>query len=65
MNPATSAGIAALVVVRQLGFWLFAMTRVGYQASLLRFADLKRPLPPLPLVHPFAPPPAEAASTAA
>ena len=29
MNPATSAGIAALVVVRQLGFWLFAMTRVG------------------------------------
>ncbi|HYN42975.1 MAG TPA: hypothetical protein VE129_14445, partial [Thermoanaerobaculia bacterium] len=53
MNPATAAGIAALVVVRQLGFWLFAMTRVGYQASLLRFADLKRPLPPLPLVHPI------------
>ncbi len=43
MSPATSAGLAALVVVRQLGFWLFAMTRVGYQASLLRFADLKRP----------------------
>ncbi len=65
MNPATSAGIAALVVVRQLGFWLFAMTRVGYQASLLRFADLKRPLPPLPLVHPFPHAPEEVASTAA
>jgi hypothetical protein len=65
MNPATSVGIAALVVVRQLGFWLFAMTRVGYQASLLRFADLKRPLPPLPLVHPFPHAPEAAASTAA
>jgi len=65
MNPATSAGIAALVVVRQLGFWIFAMTRIGYQASLLRFAELKRPLPPLPLAHPFPPAPEEEASTAA
>jgi hypothetical protein len=65
MNPATSAGIAALVVVRQLGFWLFAMTRVGYQASLLRFADVKRPLPPIPLAHPFPHAPEEAVSTAA
>ncbi|MBK9372910.1 MAG: hypothetical protein IPN03_04085 [Holophagales bacterium] len=65
MNPATSAGIAALVGVRQLGFWLFAMTRVGYQASLLRFADLKRALPPIPLVHPFPRTPEDATSTAA
>jgi hypothetical protein len=65
MNPATSAGLAALVVVRQLGFWLFAMTRVGYQASLLRLGELRRPLPKLPLAHPFAPAPPEATSTAA
>jgi hypothetical protein len=65
MNPATSAGLAALVVVRQLGFWLFAMTRVGYQASLLRLAELKRPLPPLPLSHPYAPAVAETTSAAA
>jgi len=65
MSPATTAGIAALVAVRQLGFMLFAMTRVGYQASLLRFGDLERPLPTLPLSHPFAPAPQEATSTAA
>jgi hypothetical protein len=65
MNPSTTAGLVALVAVRQLGFWLFAMTRVGYQASLLRFGDLERPLPTLPLAHPFAPSPPEATSTAA
>lgn len=65
MNPATAAGFAALVAVRQLGFWLFAMTRVGYQASLLRLEELERPLPPLPLSHPYAHVPEEAASPAA
>ncbi|MBK8598085.1 MAG: hypothetical protein IPN83_21415 [Holophagales bacterium] len=65
MNPATSAGLAALVLVRQAGFWLLAMTRVGYQASVLRFGELNRPLPPIPLAHPFAPAPAEEASTPA
>ncbi len=65
MNPATSAGLVALVGVRQLGFWLFAGTRVGYQASLLRFGDLERPLPTLPLAHPFTPSPPGATSTAA
>lgn len=65
MNPGTSAGFAALVAVRQLGFWLFAMTRVGYQSSLLRFGDLERPLPTLPLAHPFPHAPEEVASTAA
>jgi hypothetical protein len=65
MNPGTTAGIAALVAVRQLGFWLFAMTRVGTQASLLCFGDLKRPLPSLPLARPFEPAASEATSTAA
>jgi hypothetical protein len=65
MNPSTSAGLAALVLVRQLGFWLFATTRVGYQASVMRLTELKRPLPPLPLAHPFAPAPPGATSAAA
>jgi hypothetical protein len=54
MNPATGPGVAALVVVRQLGFGLFAATRVGYQASLIAFGEARRPLPPLPLAHPVA-----------
>ena len=65
MNPGTSAGIAALVVVRQLGFWLFAMTRIGYQASLLCFGELKQPLPAIPLAHPYPHTLAEEPSTAA
>lgn len=64
MNPQTSAGIAALVVVRQLGFWLFAMTRVGYQASLLRFGELRQPLPLVPLAHPVPQAPASAPAPA-
>ena len=52
MNPTGDAGVGALFVVRQAGFWLLAMTRVGYQASLLAFFDGRRPLPPLPLAHP-------------
>ena len=53
MNPGTSAGIAALVLVRQLGFWLFSMTRVGYQASLLAFEARRHLAPVLPLPHAF------------
>lgn len=64
MNPGSAAGIAALVVVRQVGFWLLAMTRIGFQASLLAFADTRRPAPPLPLAHPVAPPSKEALATA-
>jgi hypothetical protein len=64
MNPGTAGGLAALVVVRQAGFWLLAATRVGFQASLLAFADARRPLPPLPLAHPVASPPMEASATA-
>lgn len=52
MNPGTGAGVAALFVVRQLGFWALAMTRVGYQASLLAFEAGRHPLPPAPLEHP-------------
>ncbi len=54
MNPGTGAGVAALVVVRQLGFGFVAATRIGYQGSLLAFEEARRPLPPLPLAHPVA-----------
>ena len=64
LNPQTGAGIAGLFVVRQFGFWLLAMTRVGYQASLLRFSEGRKPLPPLPLAHPV-PPASEEAPAAA
>ncbi len=64
MNPAGGAGLAALVLVRQAGFWLLAATRVGFQASLLAFADARRPLPPLPLAHPVSPAPKEAPAEA-
>jgi hypothetical protein len=56
MNPRTGAGIVSLFVVRQVGFWLLAMTRVGYQASLLRFAEARLPLPAVPLAHPVPAP---------
>ncbi len=64
MNPGSGAGIAALVFVRQAGFWILAATRVGYQASLLAFGDARRPLPPIPLAHPVAPAPREAPAAA-
>lgn len=55
MNPSTGIGVAALVVVRQVGFWLLAASRIGYQASLLAFEEARRPLPLLPLAHPVGP----------
>ena len=64
MNPGTGAGIAALVAARQAGFWILAATRVGFQASLLAFADARRPLPPLPLAHPLDPARKEAPTAA-
>jgi hypothetical protein len=57
MNPGTTAGIAALVLVRQAGFWILAASRVGYQASLLRLEETRRPLPRVPLAHPVSPAP--------
>lgn len=67
MNPGTTAGIAALVLVRQAGFWILAASRVGYQASLLRLEETRRPRPPVPLAHPVTPAPEglSEASTAA
>jgi len=64
LNPRTGAGIAGLFVVRQVGFWLLAMTRVGYQASLLRFSEGRQPLPPFPLAHPVPPAPEESPAAA-
>ncbi len=42
MNPHTGAGVFWLVTVRQLGFVLSAMARVGFWASLIRFDELRR-----------------------
>jgi hypothetical protein len=42
MNPHTGVGVAWLVAVRQLGFVLSAMARVGFWASLIRFDELRR-----------------------
>lgn len=64
MNPKGGAGVAALIVVRQAGFWIYAMTRVGYQASLLRLAEARQPLPTVPLAHPVAPVSQEASTAA-
>ena len=64
MNPRGGAGVAALVVVRQVGFWIYAATRVGYQASLIRLAEARQPAPLVPLAHPVAPAPLEASPAA-
>jgi len=42
MNPHTGGGVFWLVVVRQLGFVLSAMARVGFWATLIRFDELRR-----------------------
>ncbi|MFI5182159.1 MAG: hypothetical protein ACHQPI_12280 [Thermoanaerobaculia bacterium] len=61
MNPQTGAGVFWLVVVRQIGFILSAMARVGFWASLIRFDEIRRdelaPLPHVPLAWEI--PPAE------
>ncbi len=64
MNPGTSAGVVALFVLRQAGFWVLAATRVGYQASLLSFEAAHHPVPPAPLSHPVAPPSQEVSAPA-
>jgi hypothetical protein len=69
MNPQTSGGLALLVAVRQLGFVLSAMARVGFWASLLRFDESRREedAPPQPVLSPLAayPRSGEAPETAA
>ncbi|HQR44739.1 MAG TPA: hypothetical protein PLB02_02705 [Thermoanaerobaculia bacterium] len=63
MNPQTGAGIFWLVVVRQLGFVVSAMARVGFWASLIRFDEIRRDelAPRVPAPLPWEIPPAEPA----
>lgn len=45
MSPSTDGGVTALVVVRQIGFFVFAMTRIGFWGSLLAWEAARRPAP--------------------
>ena len=44
MSPHSDAGVFWLVVVRQLGFVVLAMTRVGFWGSLLAWEGARRPV---------------------
>lgn len=46
-NPQTNASTFWLFVFRQLGFFFFAMVRVGFWASLLAWENERRPAPSL------------------
>ena len=46
-NPQTNGSTFGLFVFRQLGFFLLAMVRVGFWASLLAWEDKRRPAPSL------------------
>ena len=61
MNPQTGAGVFWLVVVRQIGFVVSAMARVGFWASLIRFDEIRRDelAPPVYVPVPWEIPPAE------
>ena len=63
MNPQTGAGVFWLVVVRQIGFVISAMARVGFWASLIRFDEVRRDelTPPVYVPVPWEVPPAEPA----
>ncbi len=60
-NPQTGSGVFGLVVVRQLGFVVSAMARVGFWASLIRFDEIRRDelAPPVTAPLPWKLPPAE------
>ncbi len=73
MSPHSDAGVFWLVVVRQLGFVVLAMTRVGFWGSLLAWEEARRPVamplsswtaaatpPPEPIVLPETAPEAPA-----
>jgi hypothetical protein len=70
LAPHTNAGTFWLVVFRQLGFVVLAMTRVGFWGSLLKWEEERRPAPrpvtpwraPEPVVLAAAPPPAPEAA---
>jgi hypothetical protein len=43
MNPRTNGAVAGLFLFRQIGFFLLAMARVGFFASLLAWEERRRP----------------------
>lgn len=43
MNPRTNGAVAGLFLFRQIGFFLLAMGRVGFFASLLAWEERRRP----------------------
>jgi hypothetical protein len=43
MNPRTNGAVAGLFLLRQIGFFLLAMARVGFFASLLEWEKRRRP----------------------
>jgi len=63
MNPHAGAGVLGLVVVRQIGFVVSAMARVGFWASLVRFDEIRRDelAPKVAAPLPWEIPPAEPA----
>jgi hypothetical protein len=67
VNPHTGTGVFWLVVVRQIGFVVSAMARVGFWASLIRFDEIRRDelAPKVSAPLPWEIPPAEAAQPAA
>ncbi len=62
MNPQTGAGVLWLVLVRQIGFVISAMARIGFWASLIRFDEVRRDelTPPIYVPVPWEVPPADA-----
>jgi hypothetical protein len=44
MNPRTNGAVAGLFLFRQIGFFLLAMARVGFFASLLAWEQRRRPV---------------------
>jgi hypothetical protein len=46
-NPQTNGSTFGLFVFRQIGFFILAMVRVGFWASLLAWEDKRRPAPSL------------------
>lgn len=53
LNPGTGPGVVGLFLVRQTGFFLLAMTRVGYWASLLEFERSSLPVVTAPVAAPL------------
>ncbi len=43
IGPHTNAGVAGLFLFRQVGFWILAMVRIGFWATLLVWEERRRP----------------------